>query len=185
MMDAKKKALHYFQKGLDMDMESDPNTYHQIERQRMLMLSQIGESQKSILEQTTKLQESPNDFFNHINLLVAYIYANDYQNALKTFLEAEKAHGSQSLLYALGGDIYRELREYDQAFECWNKAIALDPEMVDSLWSKAFCYEELGDYRSAYLAWEEVIHWLETRGYDVEVETPRKFASKCKEKIDK
>lgn len=183
MMDAKKKALQLFQKGLDMGIDTDPNTYHMIERQRMLMLSQIGENEKNIAEYTSKLAENPHDFYNHLNLLVAYLYANENQNALKVFLEAVKTFDNQSLLQTLGGDIYRNLRMYDQAFECWNKTLELDPEMVDALWSKAFCYEELSDYKSAYSVWEEIVTWLETRGYEIEAEAPRKNAEKCKQKM--
>ena len=72
---------------------------------------------------------------------------------------------------------------HEQAFTCWNKTIELDPEMVDALWSKAFCYEELGDYKSAYSVWEEIITWQESRGYEIEVEEVKKLAQKCKEKI--
>lgn len=183
MMNAKTKAFHLFQKGLDMGIDADPNTYHMIERQRMLMRSQIGENEKSIQEYTTKLANNPDDFYNHINLLVAYLFADDNQNALKVFLNAVKDFGNQALLQTLGGDVYRNLKMYDQAFECWNKTITLDPEMVDALWSKAFCFEELGDFDSAYKVWKEIINWQETRGYVIEVEEVRKLAKKCKEKI--
>ena len=62
MLDCKDTALSLFQKALNMDKNEDPDTYHQIERQRMLMLSQIGENQRNIDEQTAKLQENPKDF---------------------------------------------------------------------------------------------------------------------------
>lgn len=185
MMDAKKKALQLFQKGLDMGAENDPNTYHMIERQRMLMLSQIGENQRNIDEQTAKLKENPQDFYNHINLLMAYINAEDNESALTIFLEAEKHFNDRSLLYALGGDVCRELKMYEQAFSCWDKALTLDPEMVDSLWSKAFCYEELEDFAAAYPIWCEIVDWLETRGYEIEARAPKELAEKCKSKIQK
>ena len=44
MQDCKTKALNLFQKGLDMGLEDDPATYHWIERQRMLLPSQISNS---------------------------------------------------------------------------------------------------------------------------------------------
>ncbi|MBQ7358592.1 MAG: helix-turn-helix domain-containing protein [Lachnospiraceae bacterium] len=183
MMNAKTKSLQLFQKGLDMGLENDPKTYHMIERQRMLLRSQIGENEKSIQEYTSKLADNPLDFYNHINLLVAYLFANDNQNALNVFLEAVKKFEDQALLQTLGGDIYRNLKMYDEAFACWDKTIALDSEMVDALWSKAFCLEELGDYKSAYSVWEEIIAWQECRGYEIEVEEVKKLAQKCKEKI--
>lgn len=184
MMNAKSKALQLFQKGLDMGIDNDPNTYHMIERQRMLMRSQIGENSKNIEEYSAKLADNPKDFYNHLNLLVAYLFANNNEKALNIFLEAIKRFDNQPLLQTLGGDIYRNLKMYDQAFECWDKTIALDPEMVDALWSKAFCYEELGDYKSAYSVWDEIITWQEVRGYEIEVEEVKKLAQKCKEKIN-
>ena len=184
MLDCKKMALRLFQKGLDMGIEADPDVYHQIERQRMLMLSQIGENAQNIEEQTANLAKHPHDFYSHLNLLVAYLYANDNQSALKVFLEAEKQFNDQALLYAYGGDICRRLKMYDQAFTCWDKTLKLDSEIASALWSKATCYEELGKYNAAYQVWEEIIEWLEIRGYEVEVEEPRKRALDCKNKIN-
>ena len=43
--------------------------------------------------------------------------------------------------------------------------------------------EELGEYQKAYEIWNEVIVWLETRGYEAEVELPRRLAKECKKKI--
>lgn len=184
MLDCKKMALRLFQKGLDMGIEADPDVYHQIERQRMLMLSQIGENAQNIEEQTANLAKHPHDFYSHLNLLAAYLFANDNQNALKVFLEAESQFNDQALLYALGGDLYRRLKMYDQAFACWDKTLKLDSEIAAALWSKATCYEELGNYNAAYQVWEEIIDWLEIRGYEVEVEEPRKRALDCKNKIN-
>lgn len=183
MLDCKKMALRLFQKGLDMGMETDPDVYHQLERQRILMLSQIGENVQNIEEQTTNLAKHPHDFYNHLNLLAAYLYANDNQSALNVFLEAEKQFKDHALLYAYGGDIYKRLKMYDQAFTCWDKTLKLDPEIASALWSKATCYEEIGNYKAAYQVWEEIIDWLEIRGYEAEVEEPRNRAQECKSKI--
>ena len=72
---------------------------------------------------------------------------------------------------------------HDEAFTCWNKTLELSTEYVDAMWSKAMCYEELGNYNAAYQVWEEIIAWLKRRGYEVEVEEPRKRAQECKSKI--
>lgn len=184
MMNAKHKALQLFQKGLDMGIENDPDTYHMIERQRMLLHSQVGENDKNIKEYTGKLANNPHDFYNHLNLLVAYLYANDNQNALNVFLKAVESFDNQALLQTLGGDIYRNLGMYEEAFACWDKTIMLDPDMSDALWSKAFCYEALGDYKSAYLVWQELVTWHETRGYEIEIKEVKNIAEACKKKIN-
>lgn len=185
MLECKESALSLFQKALKMDRNEDPDTYHQIERQRMQMLSQIGENQRNIDEQSMNLSKHPTDFYSHINLLVAYFYAGENDKALEIFIEAEKKFHDQALLFAYGGDIYKRLHMWEQAFECWNKALALDPETTSPMWAKAMCYEELGEFRKAYDVWCEIIHWLEDRGYEEELRDPRMRARECKGRISK
>lgn len=183
MLDCKESALSLFQKALKMDRNEDPDTYHQIERQRMRMLSQIGENKRNIAEQSMNLSKHPTDFYSHFNLLVAYFYAGENDKALEIFLAAKKDFSNHALLYAYGGDIYKRLKMWEQAFECWNKSLELDPEITSPMWAKATCYEELGDFRKAYDVWCEIIHWLEARGYEEELKEPRMCARECKNRI--
>ena len=179
----KDMALKLFDRGLAMGEENDPTVYHQIERQRIFLRSQIGWNEKNIEECKQKLEENPQDYHCHLNLLASYCEADDSENALKVFENAAKKFADQSLLYVYGGDLYRNLKRYDEAFVCWDKVLELDPEVSDAMWSKGFCYEELGEYQKAYDMWDTVIAWLEERGYESEVELPKRLAQKCKEKI--
>lgn len=183
MLDCKEAALQLFEKALRMDKNMDSDTYHQIERQRMLMLSQIGENHRNIEEQSESLTKHPTDVYCHINLIVAYLYAGENTKALDIFLAAEKLFSDQALLYAYGGDIYKRLHMWEQAFECWNKSLTLDPEITSPMWAKAMCYEELGDFRKAYDVWCEIIHWLEERGFEKELREPRMRARECRRRI--
>ena len=61
---------------------------------------------------------------------------------------------------------------HEYALECWNKTLELDPEITAALWSKALCYESMGNYKSAYQVWMELIKWLEEKGLEIEVEEP-------------
>lgn len=183
MVDCKEKALRLFEKGLAMGEKNAPEVYHQIERQRMLLRSQVGENEKNVEEQTAKLAELPHDFYCHINLLVAYFYANENQKALEIFQKAEKEFKNHALLYAYGGDLYKRQGKYDEAFSCWDKAFELDSEMTAVLWSEGACYEECGEYQRAYEVWCLLIAWLEERGYEAEAKEPRRLAERCKEKL--
>lgn len=95
----------------------------------------------------------------------------------------KKKFADQSLLFVYGGDLYKTLGRYEEAFACWDKVLELDPDVTDAMWSKGFCYEELGEYQKAYEVWTSLIAWLEAKGYEAEVEEPRRLAQKCKEKI--
>lgn len=153
MVDCKEKALRLFEKGLAMGEKNAPEVYHQIERQRMLLRSQVGENEKII----------------------------ENQKALEIFRKAEKEFEDQALLYAYGGDLYKRLGKYDEAFSCWDKAFELDSEMTAVLWSEGACYEECGEYQRAYEVWCLLIAWLEERGYEAEAKEPRRLAERCKE----
>jgi len=179
----KDMALRLFERGLALGEETDPEIYHRIERQRILLRSQVGWSEKNIKEYSEKLEEHPNDYYCYLNLLASYCCACDNENALTVFENAVKKFADQSLLYVYGGDLYKSLGKYDDAFACWDKVLELDPEITDALWSKGFCYEELGEYQKAYETWTALVAWLEERGYESEVEEPRRRAQKCKEKI--
>ncbi len=182
MADCKDAALRLFEKGLAMGEENAPEVYHQIERQRMLLRSQAGENELNIREQSEKLAERPRDFYCHINLFLAYLYADENQKALEVFQKAEREFSDRALLYAYGGDLYKRLGNYEEALACWDKAFELDSEMTAVLWSKGFCYEELGEYQKAYEVWNSLVAWLEERGYEAETEEPRRLAERCGEK---
>lgn len=183
MQYCKNKALELFQKGLDMGEETDPETYHWIERQRMALYSGIGDDEKNIAEQTEKYNKNPDDLYSSINLLFAYFLAGENEKALEIFGKAEKKFSDYAILYTFGGDIYKRLKKYDEAFKCWDRAIELDLTFTAALHSKAYCYEELGDYMNAYKTWCEIVEWYESRGYEIEAEEPRRNAVRCKEKI--
>ncbi len=179
----KDTALKLFEQGLALGEENNPKVYHQIECQRIFLRSQVGWNEKNIEEYTAKLAENPEDYYCHLNLLASYCEAGDKENALQVFENAAKKFADQSLIYVYGGDLYRSLKRYDEAFACWDKVLELDPEVSDAMWSKGFCYEELGEYQKAYDMWNTIIAWLEERGFESEVELPRRLAQKCKEKM--
>lgn len=179
----KDMALRLFERGLAIGEETDPEIYHRIERQKILLHSQAGWGWKSIEEWKAKLAEHPRDYHCYLNLLASYCCADDKVKALEVFEQAEKKFKDQALLYVYGGDLYRSLGRYDEAFSCWDKVLELDPEVCDARWSKGFCYEELGEYQKACEEWNALVAWLEARGYEAEVEEPKRRALRCKEKI--
>lgn len=180
----KNKALELFEKGLNMGESTDPYTYHWIERQKMTLLTDTGDSEKNIEYCKKDLIENPEDVHKHINLIFAYFIADKTENAYATFKVAEKKFNDSALLFAFGGDVCKELQKYDEAFERWNKAIELNLNFTAAYRSKARCYEELGDYENAYKTWCEIVNWYEDRGYKIETEEARKYAKKLKDKYD-
>lgn len=63
----------------------------------------------------------------------------------------------------------------DEAFKYWRKALELDGEMYDAMYSMGFCYEELGEYGNAHDTWLAIARNLEKDGYEVEKNIHNRF----------
>ena len=58
----------------------------------------------------------------------------------------------------------------------------MEPQWCDSAYAKASCYEELGDYENATVTYEKIADDLTRRGFDAEVDYPKKQAQRCRQK---
>ena len=83
-----------------------------------------------------------------------------------------------------GGMIYRELKEYDKAIECFDRAFEIDPGYTHALWKKMYLYEELSDYEKAYDTARAIEEWYHKGGYKVEEETAHKAAENYYSKLN-
>ena len=57
--------------------------------------------------------------------------------------------------------------------------------MLDSLFSIAFCREELGEYDKAYEAWMRLVNIFNEWDDDISVKFPMRKAEECKAKMGK
>ena len=177
------KALEQYDKVIARG--AGDNTYHSARQQRILLLSRIGRSQESIAQEQEILRKDPADVNNHIALIAAYHWAGKYEKAIEAFEQAMlRFPEGNAALYTYAGDACRALHRYDEAFAYWNRALALDDNFIDSLFSTAFCYDELGRYEEAISAWQRIIDWLMKRGMVYEQGLPKKMIKSAREKLN-
>ena len=55
----------------------------------------------------------------------------------------------------------------------------LNDQYFDAKYSKAFCYEELGQYDKAYSIWNEIAEALDKEGLEYEAHHARDSAKRC------
>ena len=79
----------------------------------------------------------------------------------------------------VGWRYLRKLQKYEEAFRCWDKALELNSVYLDAKYSKAFCYEQLGDYQNAYLVWSEIADALDKEGLEYEAQDAWDNAKRC------
>ncbi|MBR2892881.1 MAG: hypothetical protein IKB94_03405, partial [Clostridia bacterium] len=117
-------------------------------------------------------------------LLAAYMFADQYEQAYEWFLKAAELFPNEWEVYIHGGDICKKLKKYNEAFECWDKAERLGTDFLDGKYSKAQCFEDIGEYEKAYSIWCEIAETLTNKGYVIEAQMPKQHAKACLERIN-
>ena len=179
----REQAERWYDEAVKEAGASDLYVYGRARSQKMKLLAQIGQAEQSIREQQAKIEADPTAAKEWCLLLGAYMVAGRYEEAYEWFVKAIALFPDCWELYLHGGDICRRLKRYDEAFSHWDKAGRLGAEFLDDRYSKASCYEELGEYKKAYSQWCEIAEELRKSGYDVEAADAEKCAQACKDHL--
>lgn len=177
------KTTELFDRVIQKGPEENPDTYWLTKRQKIYFLSQIGRDQENLEEYRAAVDSGSDDINQWLCLIMAYDFAGDHQAAYETFRRAEEKFPETAMLCCFGGDLLASRKEYEEAFSYWDRALELAPDMTDAMYSKGFCYEEMGEYRKAYEEWTALADYLTARGFDAEIQYPRELARKCQAKL--
>lgn len=152
-------------------------------QQRIYLLSQIGRGHDAVEEAQAAILSMPDDPDNHLALISALYWAGLYSEVLTAFNDAVARFGdTQPSVRLYAGDACGKLHRYEEAFAHWERALALDPERADALYSMAFCLHEQGEYSQEAVAWERVIDWLTKRGAVHELAFAKEQMRRAREK---
>lgn len=185
----KEKALEEYDKIISNDKRDE--MYYRVCRQKSLLLSRIGRSEDDIVYWEERIKEENSQVEDYTCLVNSCYWAKEYKKGMDYYEKAiqviseNNKDDSYMLLYTLGGDIYKELKKYDDAFVCWEKALEVTSDFVDPLFSIGFCHEEIGDYEKAAETWKQVIDFLTSKGFTYELNWPRELLNKAEAKINR
>ncbi len=179
----KDKAIELFDNIIQKNEYNDSYTYVKTRYQQMSLYAQIGRAQENINVQHQNIKNNYENPQEHCFFIASYLYAGHFDDAYKYFKISIEKFPNEWELYVLGGDICKQLKRYDEAFELWDKADQISNNFLDHKYSMAICYEELGEYEKAYKVWCEIVEHLKKDGYDIEAATEEKRAQKCLKKI--
>lgn len=163
-----KIAESYYNQAIEKGKLQKDTTCYKNQRQYISFLARMGRHQENIDRHVALLKEDPDNVMNVTSLVAAYHYAGDYENAIQVAEKGLRKFPDDALLLVYAGNSYKRLGQSDQAVQCWNKAFAIDPDMIDTRYSIAFYYMESKQYDKAREVLLQIIEWNRQRGFDLE-----------------
>ena len=183
MLQCMDQALLAYNEVLARNPEENVRLYHRTQLQRIHLLSHAGRDDLNLERQEKMLAEQPDDPWSHILMIGALNYAGQHEEAYALFECAVKRFPTTSELYVFGADSCKRLGRPEEAIEWLDRGMEVDPDLMDAWYAKAECYEEMGDWTHAMEAWNTLVSVLESRGFSIEAEEPRKRAEQCRAKL--
>ena len=163
--------------------EVSEQVYLSAAQQRILLLCAQGAGAGEAGRYARALAENPGDRRLWLLAVVAMEFAEESERALETALEGLKRFPDHAALMVHAGDICRTMKRYEEAFDWWNRALELDSNYLDAVYSMGFCHEELGNWEKAHRVWTGLARELDRRGQTVEREFPARQARECLRKV--
>ena len=173
-------------KKLEQAMEHPAVTeqvYSSAAHQKIALLCDLGRGKEEAERYDRLLAGKPEDPQLWLLCTAAHEFAGESARALEICLEGIVRFPDKALLYVHAGDLCRSLKRYDEAFTHWHRALALDQNCLDAVYSMGFCREELEQYDKAHRIWTALAQELDRRGLVVEREYPAKLAAQCLNRI--
>ncbi len=176
-------AVEWYDKAVADDPNDDPQNYRLACMQRIWMFFLLHKEDEIIAELEEKKNADPDNPMETDNLLVALIWAERFDEAYGIFKDAVKKFPDEWRIYIHGGDIAKNLKKYDEALSCYDKAGEIGTYFCDEMDCRAGLYEETCEYEKAYNEYMKMADIYRSRGYDVEADIVEKNAQRLKEKI--
>lgn len=170
------------QKKLEQAMEHPGVTdqiYCSAAQQKIALLCDLGRGKEEAGRYDRLSKTSPENPRLCLLCVAAHEFAGDAHRALEIAEEGISRFPEYAALYVHAGDLCRSLKRFDEAFDHWNKALALDRSYLDAVYSMGFCYQELGQYDRAHHVWSALTQELDRRGLVVDRQLPAKLAAEC------
>ena len=144
---------------------------------------EIGQSEQICQSQEIRLKKCLDDYMEWTVLIYAYYYSGKYEEAYECFVKANDRFSDKWEIYDIASYVCRALKKFDDAIKYSDISYNLNSEYLDAVYSKAFCYEEMGDYKKAYDTWLFIVDSLKKDGHHIEVKREEERAQACLEKI--
>ena len=181
----KDTALEWYDRAIAEGSDTNLHIFRRARALRNKLMREIGRIEEEIKKQKIKCEQNYNNLLEWEALIGIYLCAGDYDTAFSVFTDVIHRFQDNWVLYIYGGEIYEHRKEYEKAFQCWEKAGEIGTYFHDEAYCKAACYESMGEYEKAVEEYLRIADILISEGYEEEAEMAKKTANEIKSKIKK
>lgn len=143
-----------------------PPEYYLAHEQYILMYTRIGQGARCVKEYQKRLELEPENWWSYYLLSLALYKNKQEKDSWKWIQRAFQKNYEKPELLLLAGDVCKELKLYEEALVYWKKAYKLDSNNCTALYSQAYLYEKIKDYKNAMRMWSRVIEWRHEHAQD-------------------
>ena len=166
-------AMRYYEKALAAGAETRDACWFKAHQQITLLLCMQGRGDEAVVRWKAWLEQEPDNVQAYLAVIWALFHAGRAKEALPYMKKAEQlAPEDPYVLYAVGDVLggNKGLGSYEEAIGYWDRVLALNDDFADARFSKAYAFEQMGQYEKAVEEYRKLCRWLEQRGFDLGVE---------------
>ena len=185
------KAEKIYERALFKNIGKEGTDYFRIDNQLLSLRNSLGKNKYSIELYKKRILEFPDDTDEYVFLALAYLNADQVQEAKKVMEAAEKIMSDYSAnpyrnanFFETYGYVYARLGENEKALDSWDRAV-VDQFSMGGWFSRAFMFKDLGRLEEAALEWKRIIKMLERHQIPQYLDWPKEELAKIEEEINK
>lgn len=159
------EAIELFQTALEIDPTSADN-HNNIG----LSYGGLGQNERAIESMKKAIELNPEQFLFLNNVALQYRHLGERETAIEYFKKAVELKPIPQVLVNMGG-VYGELKDYDNAKKCFERAVDLNPNYSASHIDLAMCHHLQGnfaegnkEYEWRFMYYPQMCHYK--RAYD-------------------
>jgi tetratricopeptide (TPR) repeat protein len=171
-----RRAVEQFERAIDLDPSLD-----KAHLQLIGARAGLGEPEVSVARYERRLASAPADLREHRFMAYAYLSARQDVEARSVIDAGVKMAPNDPMLIEPRGDMRSHLGDPEGALADWRQAHVLDSENLSSVYSSAFLLEREGRLDEAIEAWQYIIDWCGSRGYELDIEWPERELVRLRE----
>ena len=179
-----KEAFKWYDEVLEDNTQRDTIPYRRSAEIKQTWLFELGKGEKVLEERKRIIDEAKCevDLRDWVLLIHANMCANQNEQALAVYNKAIQKYPNSWELYFYAGQIYEEMKQYEQAIEYYEKSGVIGTAFCDEKYAIAMCYRKLGKFKEAYQIYLEIADIHRRNGYDVEADQALGYAKEIEDK---